>query len=375
MTAQTVQNISLASLCQEQGQPFQWLARGDHENPRAVQSLFDLKIEPFYAADMYCGRVRDAVVFGKSYVCDRPGRAVFLNQSHRNYDAKEFAAYYRRDIHKEARPRPLVTGECCFLGGFSGDVRFFGHFIFEFLYRLAAFDMCGLLGRFPVVVFDDVPEPWLSYVELYGVPRDRIVRVPQYPSPRFESVWVTSCPNFTASDGFRYAFWEDGIRAVRAQLVHKAATPGSPGLKRVFLGRRDAPHRKLVNEAEVWRILEPLGFAYPDFVGKSAAEQIRAVAAAEIIVSVTGSGGSMTQFAPKDCAILDIVGSNIVGGLGSKGFAAVIGQMYTRVPSMAVAREGGLAIDSDIEVDIDALEQYVNLTIEHANKAAENPKQ
>jgi capsular polysaccharide biosynthesis protein len=229
------------------------------------------------------------------------------------------------------------------------------------------------LGRLPVVVFDDVPEAWLSFIELYGVPRARITRIPQYPSPRFESVWVTSCPNFTVADRLRYAFWDDGIHNLRAQLILRAGENGSFGQKRVFLGRRDASYRKLANEAEAWQVLEPLGFVYPDFMGKSAAEQIRAVASADIIVSVTGSGGSMTQFAPKTCAILDIVGSNIVGGLGSKGFAAVIGQTYTRVPSRAVARQSEPAIDSDIEVDIDALGRYVNLTIEHATKVGEKP--
>ena len=45
---------------------------------------------------MYCGRVKEVVVFGESYVSDAPQRAVFEGQSHRNYSGQEFRSYYQR---------------------------------------------------------------------------------------------------------------------------------------------------------------------------------------------------------------------------------------------------------------------------------------
>ena len=70
---------------------------------------------------MYCGRVKEVVVFGESYVSDAPQRAVFEGQSHRNYSGQEFRSYYQRQIETETQPRPYVAAECCFLGGGPAD--------------------------------------------------------------------------------------------------------------------------------------------------------------------------------------------------------------------------------------------------------------
>lgn len=362
--SQPLENVSLELICREQSQPYRWLSKGDYTRGRMLQSLVGTTPVPFRSAEMYCGRVSDVVIFGKSYVTDRVGRAVFLNQSHRNYHHQEFAQYYGQEILNETAARPVIEQECCFLGGLSAELSFFGHFIFEFLYRLVAFEMCGALDRLPVAVFDTVPDSWLSFIELFGIPKERIFRVPQYPAPRFKNVWVASCPNFLAIDARQYAFWDDGIHNLRQRLIVNAAKSGPEGPKRVFLGRKGAVHRKLLNEAGVWQFLASRGFEYPDFVGKPAAEQIRAVASADVIVAVTGSGSSMTQFAPYDCSIIDILPSHIVGGLGSMGFAAVIGQTYTRAPTKVAASDQAVGINSDIEVELETMKQCVDLAMQ-----------
>lgn len=361
--SQPLENISLELVCREQGQPFRWLSKGDYTKERTLHSLLGTTPVPFRSAEMYCGRASDVVIFGKSYITDKAGRAVFLNQSHRNYYPQEFVQYYSREILNETAARPVIEQECCFLGGLSAEVRFFGHFIFEYLYRLVAFEMCGVLDRLPVVVYDGVPDSWLTFIELFGIPKDRILRIPQYPAPRFSSVWVASCANFLAVDGRQYAFWDAGIHNLRQRLIVSAAKNKPEGPKRVYLGRKDAVHRKLVNETEVWQFLASRGFQYPDFVGKSAAEQIHAVASADVIVAVTGSGGSMTQFAPYDCSIIDILPPHIVGGLGSIGFAAVIGQTYTRAPTNVAQSDQAVGINSDVEVELETLKLYVDLAI------------
>lgn len=360
----SLQNVSLQAICQEQGEVFGWLSKEKVAKNRLVRTLTGEAIFPSQSTKMYCGRVRNVVVFGKSYVTDQPERAVFLDQSHRNYHQKEFFQYYVSDVLNEKAERPIIDQECCFIGGFSGDVKFFGHYIFEFLYRLAAFDMCGALDKYPVAVFDEIPESWLSFIELYGVPRNRILRVPQHPSPQFSKVWIASCPNFLAANKQNYSFWDDGIHHFRKRIIERAAEQSPSNQKRVFLGRKDAQHRKLVNEDTVWELLSSIGFVYPEFVGRSAAEQVSAVSSAEIIVSVTGSNSSMTQFAPSNCSIIDIVPPNISGGLGSLGFAAVLGQTYTRAAANVVP--GNLSSDgvnSDIEVDIASLRKCLSLAL------------
>ncbi len=356
----SLKQTSLEAYCEEQGEKFYWISNEQKVLDRTLKSLVGEVRFPSQITSMYCGRVRDSVIFGKSYVIGESGRAVFLNQSHRNYSRDEFSRYYFNDIVIERLARPLIEDECCFLGGFSGQDRYFGHFIFEFLYRLVAFEMCGVLGKYPLVVFDEIPASWMSFIELYGVPRSMIIQVPQQPCPKFKAVWIASCPNFLNSDS-RYSFWDDGIHFLRKRLREKASKQFPSGPGRVFLGRKGARHRRLVNENLVWDFLSSHGFVYPDLTGEPAAEQIAAVASAEIIVSVTGSNSSMTQFAPNNVSIIDIVPPKLGGGLGSLGFAAVIGQTYTRVEANSVSSSAPSGINDDIEVDLAILSKALEL--------------
>ena len=365
---QRLYNITLEQLCAEQSQPYAWLSRGDYTKVRILQSLPGPTTVNFRSAEMYCGRAIKVTIFGKSYVSDQVGRAVFTNQSHRNYHQQEFREFYNKEITDETSPRPVIAQECCFLGGFSGNLKYFGHFIFEFLYRLAAFEMCGVLNKFPVAVFDGLPDTWVSFIELFGLPKDRILKIPQYPAPYFENVWVASCPNFLGADEKGYAFWDDGIANTRQRLMGNALEGHPAGPRRVFLGRKDASHRRLINEEAVWQYLEAQGFEYPDFAGKSAAEQIRLVASADIIVSVGGSGSAMTHFAPGHCSIIEILPPHLVGGLGSYGFAAVIGQSFTRIPAKVIG-EGQLGLSNDMEVEVEHVRLCVKRALELTEKS------
>ncbi len=359
----SLQHVSLELVCREQGQPFRWLSKGDKSRVRILKTLDGDRQLPYRSAEMYCGRVNNVVVFGKSYVTDKSGRGVFFNQSHRNYLPQEFADYYIKEILHETRRRPVVEQECCFFGGFSGDSRYFGHFIFEFLYRLVAFDMCGALHRLPVVVYEGISDSWLSFLELYGVPKERILKVPQMPAAQFSSVWIASCPNFLSAE-HHYTFWDEGVRHLRDRLRAKADTGLPAGPKLVYLGRRDVRHRKTVNENDVWQFLQSRGFEYPDFMGKSAAEQIRLIGSAEVIACVGGSGTAVTPFAPDNCSIIEVLPPHLVGGLGSLGFAAVLGQSYTRLPAKIADDEVAPGIETDFEVEMESLRQYVDLALE-----------
>ncbi len=354
-------NVSLEDICREQGQPYYQLAAPKNIR-RQVKSLKGVTEEPYITAPMYCGRVNNVVVFGKSYVCDTPGRAVFYHQSHRNYAPEDFVQYYTSEI-ANGGPHPSVKDECCFLGGFSGDTKFFGHFIFEYLYRLAAFDKCGLLAALPLAVYDTIPDGWLSFIELYGVPKERFIKVPQLPAPGFVKAWIASCPN-SLSPNLGYTYWDEGILNVRQRLIENAGATVPTGPKRIYLGRRTAKHRKLVNEDAVWQYLSGLGFEYPEFENLSAAEQIRLVSGAEIVVIVPGSGSCITNFAPADCIILEFLPPHLVGGLGPRGFSTVIGQTYERVASRIAEGTGAAGLTNDLEVELPAVIAAVERAIE-----------
>ncbi len=348
-------NVTLEQVCAEQGEPYIAVSPGNKDLMRTLKTFRGDVEVPYRETAMYCGRVRDAVIFGRSYVTHKPGSGVFMGQSPRDYEAQEFADYYASEITMEQRPRPQIAEECCFLGGMTGTDKFFGHFIFEFLYRLPAFERAGLLQHLPVVVHEEIPDEWISFIELYGVPRERIIRVPRMPAAQYKSVWVTPCPFVNIVE--TYAFWDDGVHDVRRKLFAKTSGTGP---EKVFLGRLGAKHRRVVNEGQLWAALKARGFVYPDFTGLTASEQIRLVKSAKVIVNVFGSGTIMTHFAPENCAIIDLCPPHLAGGFGALGGAAVIGQIFGRIPTEVVKDKTKRKMDFDMKVDVPLISKVVD---------------
>jgi capsular polysaccharide biosynthesis protein len=102
----------------------------------------------------------------------------------------------------------------------------------------------------------------------------------------------------------------------RLRRAH-AASGGqlSPGLgPRLFISRRDAGHRVLENEAELWAALQPLGFHRFIPGEASYAEQIEAFARAEVVVASHGSALTNIGFCQPRARVIEILPSDYLNG-------------------------------------------------------------
>jgi capsular polysaccharide biosynthesis protein len=77
--------------------------------------------------------------------------------------------------------------------------------------------------------------------------------------------------------------------------------------KRIFVSRKDAPQRQILNEDEVFALFEPLGFVRYQLSKLSVVEQILLFANAEIIVSPQGTGLANTIFCTKKVKIIELL--------------------------------------------------------------------
>jgi capsular polysaccharide biosynthesis protein len=74
----------------------------------------------------------------------------------------------------------------------------------------------------------------------------------------------------------------------------------------VYLSRRDAAHRRLVNEQELLAHLEPLGFTRYDLSDLSVPEQISLFSRASVIIGVHGAGLANLVFARASAAVFEL---------------------------------------------------------------------
>jgi hypothetical protein len=208
----------------------------------------------------------------------------------------------------------------------------FGHFVFEYLSRVPIFEMLRLPEHLPVVIYDCVPEAWEGFLELAGIKRERLVRIPILGGPAFRKVWMASACNYRDTRG-KYHLWAPGLHSLRQ---HK------------------------------------YGFEALDIRNLTQRQQVEAISGAELVVNAVGAGSVLTYFAPGHCTIIDLAPVNAVAGYwGGLGAALMLGQVHERIDCEVVSSEHerlniyGTNELADYRVDLDTLKKNLDMAIAH----------
>jgi capsular polysaccharide biosynthesis protein len=124
--------------------------------------------------------------------------------------------------------------------------------------------------------------------------------------------------------------------------------------KRVYVTRRLASRRRVLNEKELEPLLLDHGFVFVDLETFSFADQVRTFSEAEMIVAIHGAGLTNMVWAPPGCKIMEIMDPNHVS-LMYYVLSEVLGQTYWYCGGKATGttdawRHGGAANHGDIAV-------------------------
>lgn len=178
------------------------------------------------------------------------------------------------------------------------------HWMFDIVSRLVPLLDFPELRTMPMIVPSDILPIQLEVLEMLGF-TGSVVRQPSknvmvekllYPSP----VRQGYCPPMWVLEAMRSAF---GVR-----------TDLRPA-KRIYITRDDAINgRRVVNEEEIFRQLEKLGFEKVRLAGKAFKEQIRIFSHAEYVVGPHGSGFCNLLFSPGGTRVLELFSPQYVHG-------------------------------------------------------------
>jgi hypothetical protein len=150
---------------------------------------------------------------------------------------------------------------------------------------------------------------------------------------------------FVASDRFR----PELLRLVPPAFgVESAAMPG----RRIFVSRANAVRRRLVNEDEVWALLEPHGFERVVMEGLEFAEQVSLMKQTSVLCAPHGAGLTNMLFCPPGARIVEIADL----GFPNPNFyalASALGHRYWLLPARSLG--DGRPVDKDLEADVPAV--------------------
>lgn len=183
----------------------------------------------------------------------------------------------------------------------------FGHWLIEFLPKVAALIQHELLSGIPIIIDSMLSPTHREALESFIGLRNPIIELPpnKLKSLQVVRLWVCSTPSYVPVLPVSSHQSEEHLSApplhiaglYRTLLRQIPDLSKTGGAERVYLARKPERHRKLVNADEVEALLKQRGFVtvYPeelDFI-----EQVRLVHAARQIVGPEGSQLILTIFA------------------------------------------------------------------------------
>ena len=147
------------------------------------------------------------------------------------------------------------------------------------------------------------------------------------------------------------------LRAVSTRLRNAFAQPWRTSPRRIYVSRKAARWRRLVNEEQVINLLVDYDFEVVAFEALDFAEQVAICATAEIIAGAHGAGLTNMMFAPQGAIVVEFVSERFPNS-DYYSLANALGHHYAMARAEAVGAVQDVAYD-DISVPIDTLRPVI----------------
>ena len=151
----------------------------------------------------------------------------------------------------------------------------------------------------------------------------------------------------------------EALQEVKTAFLKAAGAPEPTRVpKRLYISRHKAVRRKVMNESEVEQLLTAQGFETVCFEDYTFEEQVRACAAAEMLVSIHGAGLSNMVFLPAGATVVEFRKFDNGENYFFTQLAVTLQHSY-HLLYCAAADEQHSVQDADLWVDIAALKVLI----------------
>lgn len=354
--------------CEENGYPFIEFAR-----PRPLV-LLERDAFGTYAqfncglAHAFIGSVENVRVFGPGFILTEDGCCLLHGLTHGNYPQNletQLQGYLvgklgDANIELDIRDSPsFIDDEVVLLWGSQN----FGHWLFTYLHRLVLLSYYPKLRDRKILVLDETPRRFTSWLARMGIAEEQLVRAKDCSG--VARLWVPSVLHYRGhySDMNAYTYPE-AVHLFRNQVLHQRSLviPHEEKRERIYLSRAKAKWRKVVNEQELVARLEELNVRRVFMEELSVDEQIDVISRAELILLFAGGASPITMLAPKDTSIIELCLPGFAGIFGSRIWAQILGQGFSRLDAIPVDSGGPMfnpATDRDGIVPVDKVEELI----------------
>jgi capsular polysaccharide biosynthesis protein len=206
------------------------------------------------------------------------------------------------------------------------------HWVLDMLPRLSVVERFARVRGVPLIVPPDITSTQRQSLQMLGVGPDRLVEF-HGDHWQVEHLYFPSLPGVSGNPTSVSARW----------LRERFSSPTASSRRRLYISRRDAVSRRIVNECELLGELVPHGFEVATLTGMPFADQVQLFSGAEMIVGPHGAGLTNMVFAQPGATVIEVFSPNYINGC-YWALANVCGHRYG---FMVGAQRG-----EDIEIDL-----------------------
>ena len=244
----------------------------------------------------------------------------------------------------------------------------FGHWIWEYLPRLAAAIATGILPPMAVLVEDFIPPTHRQALAALLPPGWTVVDVPFNACVEVENLWcapsliympVCEVPgprsgwDYMASPVDRYLA---AINVMRQKF--DSAAPPAPPVRKIFLSRHQISRRKLVNRDEVEQACAAHGYDIIIPERLSFDDQVALVRSASHIIAPEGSATLLCYYARPGTRLLMLSHPDTIGQATLTPILDALGVETTILTGPVVKRHPVWSHFSHYRIDVDSLKRF-----------------
>jgi capsular polysaccharide biosynthesis protein len=255
-------------------------------------------------------------------------------------------------------PVPVAGTVCSLLSGGGAAIGNYYHWLIDSVPRLQLLHAAGLLRE--VDYFLVYNRHWRFVQQTLaplGIRPEQLIDVTTHRHLRAERLLVTSPVRGTGAHTPEWA----------CDFLRRRFLPPDPALVTahqfspyVYISRRDAEARHVLNEAAVEELLRPYGFRTYTLSQLSFAEKVTLFAGARAVISPVGAGLSNLAFCAPGTSLLELLPQGfVVPDFMELAYRLDLRYDWLVCPHPQAATSLGDARREDLTVDLDALRQHL----------------
>lgn len=204
-------------------------------------------------------------------------------------------------------PIKQIQGKVAVLSALSGNVYF--HWMFDLLPRFEILRQKGInLEEIDYFVCNQIQSKFQrETLQKLGIPFSKIIESDRHPHIEAQQLIV---PSYPATVGWPNPFSIRFLRKLFLSSVDRERDSHSP--QRIYISRKKATYRRILNEEKVIKLLSNLGFIVVELESISVQQQASLFSQADVILSAHGSGLTNTVFCQPGTTVIELMSPHYI---------------------------------------------------------------